>query len=274
MKIFTLIFWARPVNADDPKSPWRNINVINGELTTTIYEHCKTINNDCFGTREVLSIHKELQKNGKIFEKWEMGEYHWRTYEAVENRVNLIASALSSLGCKKNEKVIIFAETREEWMTTALACFKSSFPVVTVYATLGEEAVEYAIKEVNAHTVFTSENLLPKIQKIISNGADIRTVIYFESPDPEYNRNYEQESAKILSFNELLNIGKPGPIDNKPSPEDIAVIMYTSGTTGNPKGVIISHENIIAAVAGQSQYPENMIMGRSDEDIDRHMQDL
>ncbi|VDM57457.1 unnamed protein product [Angiostrongylus costaricensis] len=213
----------------------------------------KFSNSDCFGTREVLCIHKEKQKNGRIFEKWEMGEYHWRTYGAVDNRVNLVASALSSLGCKKHDKVIIFAETREEWMTTALACFKSCLPVVTVYATLGEEAVKFAIKEVVAHILFTSESLLPKVQKLINNGLDVKTVIYFESPDPENTQHYEQESVEMLSFTQLLNMGKPGPIENKASPQDLAVIMYTSGTTGNPKGVMISHENIVAAVSGQCE---------------------
>ncbi|KAE9415387.1 hypothetical protein Angca_008629 [Angiostrongylus cantonensis] len=257
---------ASPVHANDPRSPWRNINTVDSELVTTTFPHCKTIgdqwdasvrkfsNSDCFGTREVLCIHKEKQKNGRIFEKWEMGEYHWRTYGAVDNRVNLVASALSSLGCKKHDKVIIFAETREEWMTTALACFKSCLPVVTVYATLGEEAVKFAIKEVVAHTLFTSEGLLPKVQKLINNGLDVKTVIYFESPDPENaQQHYEQENVEILSFTQLLNIGKPHPIENKASPQDLAVIMYTSGTTGNPKGVMISHENIVAAVSGQCE---------------------
>ncbi|KAJ1364156.1 Siroheme synthase [Parelaphostrongylus tenuis] len=256
---------AAPIHSSDPRSPWRSINNVDEKLITTTFPECKTLGdqwdesvrkfskNDCFGTREVLTIHKEKQENGKIYEKWEMGEYHWRTFEAVDNRVNMVASALASLGCKKNDKIIIFAETREEWMTTALACFKSCLPVITVYATLGEEAVEFAIKEVDAHTVFTSENLLPKVLKLISNGLDVQTVIYFESPDPENVQNHEQENVKILSFTQLLNIGKSGSIENKASPEDLAVIMYTSGTTGNPKGVMISHENIVAAISGMAE---------------------
>uniref|UniRef100_A0A0K0D7X0 long-chain-fatty-acid--CoA ligase n=1 Tax=Angiostrongylus cantonensis TaxID=6313 RepID=A0A0K0D7X0_ANGCA len=131
--------------------------------------------------------------------------------------------------------------------------------VVTVYATLGEEAVKFAIKEVVAHTLFTSEGLLPKVQKLINNGLDVKTVIYFESPDPENaQQHYEQENVEILSFTQLLNIGKPHPIENKASPQDLAVIMYTSGTTGNPKGVMISHENIVAAVSGQCEVVPTM----------------
>jgi len=50
------------------------------------------------GTREVLKVHKEKQSNGKIFEKWQMGDYHWRSYAQVDKRVNMIASGLTSLG--------------------------------------------------------------------------------------------------------------------------------------------------------------------------------
>ncbi|RCN43256.1 hypothetical protein ANCCAN_10755 [Ancylostoma caninum] len=137
-----------------------------------------------------------------------MGEYHWRSFKEVDRRTNLVASGLSFLGLKKNDNVVIFAETREEWMTTAIGCFKSCFPVVTVYATLGEEAVEFAINEVGAKTVFTSENLLPKVQKAIEDGVHVETVIYFESPDPESSQKYENENAQIISFTQLLNMGK------------------------------------------------------------------
>ncbi|WKY14733.1 hypothetical protein Q1695_000339 [Nippostrongylus brasiliensis] len=254
---------ASPVKAGDPSSAWRNSDSKDGELMSHVYDKCYTVAEqwnesvrkfadlDCFGTREVLSIHKEKQKNGKIFEKWEMGKYLWRSYKAVDDRVNMVASALQSIGCKKNDKVVLFAETREEWMTTALACFKGCFPVVTVYATLGEEAVEYALSEVNAKTVFTSENLLPKVLKAIKNGIDVKTVVFFESPDPESSFEHRSSDVELISFEELLNKGSAAPFKPQSSPQDLAVIMYTSGTTGNPKGVMISHENIVAAVAGQ-----------------------
>ncbi|KHJ99260.1 AMP-binding enzyme [Oesophagostomum dentatum] len=254
---------AKPVKDGDPSSAWRHITTVDKELRTCSFENCRTLadqwnetvrkyaDRDCFGTREVLSVHYEKQKNGKIFEKWEMGKYHWRTFRDVDERTNMVASALSSLGLKKNDHVVIFAETREEWMTTAIACFKSCLPVVTIYATLGEEAVEFALQEVNPKIVFASENLLAKLLPAISEDMNVETVVYYESHDPASSEQHRDERLDIISFTELLNKGKRDHVEVKCSPRDIAFIMYTSGTTGNPKGVMITHENVVAAATGQ-----------------------
>ncbi|CAI5454464.1 unnamed protein product [Caenorhabditis angaria] len=255
---------AEPEHSD-PEQAWSNVEAKDGLIHTSFdgihdlgrqWEECvkRYGNKECMGTREVLKVHKEKQPNGKIFEKWQMGNYNWRTYAQVDKRINLIASGLESLGQKEKEPVILFAETREEWMTTALACFKMNFPIATMYATLGDEAVEYAINEVGAKTIFTSEALISKVKKAMSNGAPIENIIYFDSVDPaSRGESIDVDlSFTLLSFDQLLNKGEPSPIPIRSHKDDLALIMYTSGTTGNPKGVMISHENIVAVTAGQA----------------------
>ncbi|CAJ0575910.1 unnamed protein product, partial [Mesorhabditis spiculigera] len=254
---------ALPRKENEPSSPWVHVDVKDGKLIKAdktlgqIWDEAVNFYEDlpCMGTREVLKITKEKQDSGKVFEKWEMGKYNWRSYNQVNQRVNLVASALKKMGLKPKDPVVIFAETREEWMTTALACFKMNFPVATVYATLGEDAVCYALNQVQAKTIFTTESLLPIVTKAIKDGAELKNIVYYESNDPnEKNGKKKNGDAEVISFSDLLNKGDnnftPGK-ENKPTLDDVAMIMYTSGTTGNPKGVMLAHRNIVAATAGQ-----------------------
>ncbi|KAF8354661.1 acs-17 [Pristionchus pacificus] len=259
---------ARPIVDGDPTSPFRHVDTIDGDLDVEYYKGVDTLaklwmenvrrysTNDCLGTREVLQVHKEKQPSGKIFEKWELGVYHFRSYNQVNERVNMAGSALASLGQKEKEHIVIFADTREEWMTTALACFKWNFPIATVYATLGEEAVEFAMNEVGADTIITTAPLLPKVYKAISRGVNIKNIVYFESQDPieKLNKVQKHSTATVLSFEELLNLGTSDePTKMTAKANDVAMTMYTSGTTGNPKGVMIAHSNIVAATCGQGK---------------------
>lgn len=100
---------------------------------------------ECLGTRQILSEEDEVQKNGKVFKKYDMGEYQWRTYSEVENTAIDFGRGLRELGLEALQNIAIFAETRAEWMIAAHGCFKQNFPMVTIYATLGDEGVAHGM---------------------------------------------------------------------------------------------------------------------------------
>uniref|UniRef100_A0A914VPZ3 long-chain-fatty-acid--CoA ligase n=1 Tax=Plectus sambesii TaxID=2011161 RepID=A0A914VPZ3_9BILA len=118
----------------------RNVENTDGKLLTEVYPGCDTINKmwekmvkkygdaNCLGTREVIKVHQEKQDNGRVFEKLELGEYLWESYVEVNDRSKAIASGLLDIGHKRGENLVIFADTRAEWMITALACFRSGIP--------------------------------------------------------------------------------------------------------------------------------------------------
>src|SRR3954469_4839666 len=129
---------------------WRHVDTIGKELSKEMFAGCDTLGklwdegarinseNDCMGTREVIESHMEPQPNGRKFQKLVLGEYRWLDYAEVDEHINDVASALITIGVKKGQHVAIYAETRMEWMVSAIACFKCGFPVVTVYPTLGD----------------------------------------------------------------------------------------------------------------------------------------
>lgn len=95
----------------------------------------------CLGTREILSEEDELQENGRFFKKQKMGEYKWRNFNEVEQEALNFGNGLRTLGIRPKDNVVIFSETRAEWMIAAHGLFKHSCTIVTIYATLGEEGI-------------------------------------------------------------------------------------------------------------------------------------
>uniref|UniRef100_A0A1I7Z387 long-chain-fatty-acid--CoA ligase n=1 Tax=Steinernema glaseri TaxID=37863 RepID=A0A1I7Z387_9BILA len=261
---------ARPIDGNN-SSPWRHVDTIDGELKKSIYPECSTLgslwnyacksfaDNDCMGTRKIEHVFKETQADGRTFEKYLLApKYTWKSYTEIDQTISQVCTGLKRMNLKKGDSVVIFAETREEWLVCAIACFKYGCPIVTVYATLGEEAVAYAIKESKATLIFTSAALVPKVAKAIADCQTVSTVAYFSNPDPaeqhDLDARHSTSDRRYISYQDLCNYSDENDEQfvDRANPDDLAVIMYTSGTTGNPKGVMLSHANIMAALAGQS----------------------
>jgi len=81
------------------------------------------------------------------------------------------------MGLKSNDSIMLFAETRPEWIMSALACFRIKVQVVTLYSTLGIDALSYGINQTNAEMLITSGDQLSKIQKILSKCPNLKHII-------------------------------------------------------------------------------------------------
>ncbi|XP_022121866.2 long-chain-fatty-acid--CoA ligase 4 isoform X1 [Pieris rapae] len=220
----------------------------------------------CLGTRTVLSEEDEPQPNGRVFKKYNMGNYEWRSYTDMENEATWFAAGLRELGCQPKKNIVMFAETRAEWMIAAHGCFKQSIPVVTIYATLGDEAIAHGINETDVSTVITTHDLLPKFKKILAKTPKVDTIIFMEDQLKKTERDGFKPGIKIVAYKEVIEKGKHSKIECiPPTPSDTAIIMYTSGSTGVPKGVVLSHRNMIATLKafadGVPMYDDDMLMG-------------
>ena len=93
-----------------------------------------------------------------------MREYQFTTYRASFQRIESIGRGLLSLGLRPGDKILIFAETRPEWLLSALAALRHGLTIVTLYATLGEEAIKFGMNESQVSVIVTSSELLSKLE--------------------------------------------------------------------------------------------------------------
>lgn len=257
---------AKPAS-DNPGSPYRavshheslaTIDFPGADTLDKLFDHAvaKFGKKDCLGTREVLSEENEMQPNGKVFKKLILGNYRWLNYEETNQKVNHFGSGLVALGLKPKSTIAIFCETRAEWMIAAQTCFRYNFPLVTLYATLGEEAVTYGLNESGASYLITSADLLEgKLKNVLSGISCLRHIIYVDKKT--INKSDYPERLEISSMQTVEELGaKPANLSippSRPVPTDMALVMYTSGSTGRPKGVMMMHKNLIAGMTGQCE---------------------
>ncbi|KAM3611982.1 uncharacterized protein V6R79_000423 [Siganus canaliculatus] len=210
----------------------------------------------CLGTRDVLSEENETQPSGKVFKKLILGEYRWLSYNDLDTMVSQFGSGLEALGQQPKNNIAIFCETRAEWMVAAQSCFRRNFPLVTFYATLGEEAIAYGLNEAEVTHLITSVELLEtKLKNVLPQIPKLKHVIYVDQK--KVNTDCYPAGLSIHSMQAVRELGAlPENLEKpfeKPEPSDLAVIMYTSGSTGRPKGVMIVHSNLIAGMTGQCE---------------------
>ncbi len=125
-------------------------------------------NKKCLGVRRIREEIKEPGPNGKTFTKWVMeSSYKWLTYKEVDKKSDNLGHGLQILGLKPRDKLVMYCDTKAEWMVTAMACFKFNYTLVTIYTNLGEEGVIYGINQTQANYVCTSQELLPKLVKVL-----------------------------------------------------------------------------------------------------------
>ena len=151
------------------------------------------------------------------------------------------------------------------------ACSSQSMAIVTAYDNLGESGVEHSLLQSKADAVFVDPNLLKIIGGPLTKAKTVRFLIYNEESNNRESGDDEEigqfkaahPDLTVLSFGDLRALGEAHPTPPvEPSPEDMCCIMYTSGSTGPPKGVPVTHATFVAAVAGLYAVIEGVVSHR------------
>ncbi len=169
-------------------------------------------------------------------------------------RARWIAAGLYSLGIRRGERVAILSESRPEWTLTDAGCIFLGAIDVPIYPTLTPAQVQYILKDSGARVLLlANETKLREIESILSNCPAVEHLIVFE-------KDFVANSA-ALSLGQLEARGQAfarqqrellRELELQAKPDDLATIIYTSGTTGEPKGVMLTHGNLVSNLVDSS----------------------
>ncbi|XP_029962498.1 long-chain-fatty-acid--CoA ligase 1-like [Salarias fasciatus] len=177
--------------------------------------------------------------------------YEWLSYREVKQRTECLGSAFLHKGHSKttDPHIGIFSQNRPEWTITELACYTYSLVAVPLYDTLGTEAIAYIIEKASISTIVcdVTEKVGLVLDCVEGREHSVKTVALMETPSDSLVRRGQQAGVLILSLQEMEEMGKAHYRQpERPRPEDMALICFTSGTTGNPKGAMLTHRNIVS----------------------------
>ncbi|CAN5655710.1 AMP-dependent synthetase/ligase [soil metagenome] len=185
------------------------------------------------------------------------GTWHDMTHREALAQVRAVAMALQAEGLTRGDRAAILAENRPEWALADYACLSAGIVGVPVYATLMPDQVRYILADSAVRAVFVSDaEQLAKVQQVRSELEALDLVVVFDPPPGSLPEG-------VVSWADLLAKGRAGGSDDSPEafmeealsarPSDLATILYTSGTTGDPKGVMLTHRNLTSNVLAASR---------------------
>ena len=180
----------------------------------------------------------------------------WVSISAREaySTVVRMSAALKRLGLRKGDRVAVWSENRPEWTLADLAVLACGAATVPLYPTLTAAACEYMLRDSGSRVIFLSRpEHLEKMHGCWARLPELERAVLFGGQAPA-----GMSAARVLRWEELVGWGHIDPVSEEAKeyetsaravgPDDLASIVYTSGTTGEPRGVLLTHDNIVSNV--------------------------
>lgn len=176
------------------------------------------------------------------------------TWGELRTEVDLLAKGMHELGVKAGDVVALMLINRPEFHVCDLAGATLGAATTSIYTTLAPEQIEYVMNDAEVRVVVTEQTFLPVIEKVRANVPSIQHVIVVDGAG----------SDSVLSLDDVRERGRGSDLDiadavSSLTPDTVLTLIYTSGTTGDPKGVQLTHGNVISAFGaaeGRAIFPD------------------
>ena len=227
----------------------------------------KIMNLDNLSNLIELFSHQVQKQNKKyIFFQW-LNPNNQKTYTLEEAEKNILKlSKIIKENIKEGDRCLLVSENRPEWFVSDLAIMLSDGITVPAYTTYTEEDYKYLIEDCEPSLVIVSNNeLLKKLSKTIDEKDFIKKVITLDEVSKVTDNLNLITKEKYLGFNSITKIDlleKDKIQNDKLKRTSPACIIYTSGTGGNPKGVILSHGGILNNIVGACEIMKPLFSSR------------
>lgn len=180
-----------------------------------------------------------------MWEKFD-GQYKGATYKEIHEKVQLFGAGLMSLGVKKGDRIGLVADGRNSWIICELGILYAGAADVPMSIRLSSEEIKFRLEHSGSTMVIVSKQQVPKVKGMIGSVKNLNKIIHL---DP-----YEKSDDSQIHYDDILALGNEYLKNNKAKFEerwqsvqenDMANVTYTSGTTADPKGIVLSHLNYV-----------------------------
>ena len=176
------------------------------------------------------------------------------SYAQLQNQVEEVAIALLALGIGPGERVAVYLPKQPETVLSLFGAAAAGACFVPINPLLKPRQLAHILPHCNVRVLITSAPRLETLLKVLETCLDLHTIIVVEDKVPESARVLPQ---KLLSYAEFCRLPNGGAIAHRRIDTDMTAILYTSGSTGNPKGVVLSHRNMVAGARSVASYLGN-----------------